>query len=57
MVNLSEQSLPKPILYTVFDILIRLIDNEGGIYPNTRVNHVLLIIVIIRVGINITCIY
>ena len=35
MVNLSEQSLPKPILYTVLDILIRLIDNEGGIYPNT----------------------
>ena len=28
MVNLSEQSLPKPILYTVLDILIRLIDNE-----------------------------
>ena len=55
MVNLSEQSLPKPILYTVLDILIRLIDNEGGIYPNTQVNHVLLIIVIICVGINITC--
>ena len=29
MVNLSEQSLPKSILYTVLDILIRLIDNEG----------------------------
>ena len=35
MVNFSEQSLPKPILYTVLDLLIRLMDNEGGIYPNT----------------------
>ena len=35
LVNLSEQSLPKPILYTIIDIIIRLTDNEGGIYPNT----------------------
>ena len=59
MVNLNEQSLPKPILNTVLDILIRLIDNEGGIYPNTwvPVSHVLLIIAIVCVGINIICIY
>ena len=53
VVNLNEQSSPKAILYTVIDIIIsRLIYIEGDIYPNTRVSHVLLIIVIICEGIN-----
>ena len=28
--------------FIIIDIIIRLIDNKGGIYPNTRVSHVLL---------------
>ena len=35
MVYLSEKSLPKPILYTLIDIIIRLVGSEGDIYPNT----------------------
>ena len=41
MVNLSEQSLPKPILYTVLDLLIRLIDNDLPQYTSKPcfINH------------------